>query len=138
LNTFALTRRIDTRWLVAAVAYAALVFFVSSRPFLRTPGPEFDLKDNLAHTMEYAVLAVLLFRALGGVVWPDLSAAFLLVWAVTASIAATDELWQGTVPGRRRDVGDWASDLIGAALALSVCAWRARHAWRASAEERAP
>jgi VanZ family protein len=124
------------RWLAAAVFYAALVFFVSSRPYLRTPGPEFDLKDNLAHTMEYALLAMLLFRALGGVVWPDLSAAFLLIMAVTASIAATDELWQGTIPGRRRDVGDWASDLTGAALALAVCAWRARRRWRVSVEER--
>ena len=60
-------RRIDTRWLLVAMAYAALVFVVSSRPYLRTPGPEFDLKDNLAHVVEYAVLAGLvgwvLFRA---------------------------------------------------------------------------
>ncbi|MCI0452252.1 MAG: VanZ family protein [Candidatus Latescibacteria bacterium] len=117
---------VDRRWLAAAFAYAALVFVVSSRPYLRPVGPEFEMKDNLAHGLEYAVLAVLLFRAVGPLAWPDTATTFLLVVAVAASVGAADEVFQGTVPGRRRDVVDWASDTTGAALATAVCVWRAR------------
>ncbi len=119
---------VDRRWLTLAVVYAAVVFWVSSRPYLRPIGPEFEMKDNLAHALEYAVLAVLVFRALGSLAWPDLATTFLLVVAVTASVGAADEVFQGTVPGRRRDVVDWACDTTGAALATALCTWRARGA----------
>ncbi|HXV14209.1 MAG TPA: VanZ family protein [Candidatus Krumholzibacteria bacterium] len=117
---------VDRRWLAAAFAYAAVVFFVSSRPYLRPMGPEFELKDNLAHAIEYGVLATLLFRALAPLTWPDAATTFLLIVAVAASVGAADEVFQGTVPGRRRDIADWASDTTGAALAAAVCVWRAR------------
>jgi VanZ family protein len=118
---------VDRRWLAAAVVYAAVIFMVSSRPYLRPPGPEFQMKDNLAHAFEYAVLAALLFRALGALAWPDLAITFLMVVAVTASVGAADEMFQGTVPGRQRDVMDWVCDATGAALATAACmAWARR------------
>lgn len=122
------TARIDRRWLVAAVLYLAMVFFVSSRPYLHAPGPEFELKDNLAHATEYALLAVFLFRALGPLAWPDGAMTFLLIVAVAASVGSADEMFQGMIPGRRRDVTDWLSDSIGAALSVAACILLARRA----------
>jgi len=120
-------RSTDRRWLALAVAYAALVFFISSRPYLRAPGPEFELKDNIAHAVEYGVLAALLFRALAPLVWPDAAIAFLLVVTATASVAAADEVFQGTIAGRHRDVVDWVSDVTGAAAAAALSiAWARR------------
>lgn len=124
LSVFATSpRRVDRRWLWAAVLYAGLVLFVSSRPYLTAPGPEFELKDNVAHALEYGVMSVLLFRALAPLVWPDRAMAFLLIVAIAASLGAADEVFQGAIPGRMRDVADWIADAIGAALAAGTCAW---------------
>lgn len=129
MASFSLTGTgVDRRWLAAAAFYVAIVFFLSSRPHLRAFGPEFDMKDNLAHGLEYAVLAVLLFRALGPVMWPDAVMTFLLVVVVVASIGAADEMLQGMVPGRRRDIVDWVSDTTGAAVAAAACVGLARRA----------
>ncbi len=120
--------RVDRRWLVAAFVYLAVVFFVSSRPYLHAPGPEFDLKDNLAHSLEYGLLAVILFRALGPLAWPDVALTFLLVVVVAASVGSADEMFQGMIPGRRKDVTDWLSDATGAAVATLLCIAMARRA----------
>jgi VanZ family protein len=118
--------RVDGRWLVAAVVYLAVVFFVSSRPYLTPPGPEFPMKDKLAHSLEYAVLAVLLFRALGPLAWPDLAMTFLLVVVVAASVGSADEIFQGMIPGRHKDITDWFSDSTGASIATAACIVLAR------------
>jgi VanZ family protein len=101
---------------------------------MRAFGPEIDMKDNLAHGLEYALLAVLLFRALGPLTWPDAVMTFLLVTVVVATIGAADEMFQGMIPGRRRDVVDWMSDATGAAIAAAACVGLARHA-RVSVKE---
>ena len=113
---------VDRRWLATALAFVGTIIFVSSRPYLHAPGPQFELKDNLAHALEYAVLAFLLWRALVPLVWPDRWIAFGLIVAIAASVGAADELFQGTIPGRRRDVVDWMSDGTGAAIATAICA----------------
>ncbi len=123
---------IDRRWVIAVGAYIALIVFVSSRPYLHAPGPEFELKDNIAHAIEYGILSVLVFRALAPLSWPDIAITFLLVVAVTASVGAADEVFQGLIPGRRRDVLDWASDVTGALIAVAGCVWLASRAHRAS------
>jgi VanZ family protein len=100
-------------WAVLAAAYVGLIFFVSSRPYLRAPGPEFDMKDKLAHGSEYAILGALLARLVAGRGLRPLVISLLLVVAVGASIAAADEMFQGTVPGRQRDPADWLADVCG-------------------------
>ena len=124
-------RSADSRWLVAALGYAALIIFISSRPYLQAPGPEFELKDNLAHAIEYGIMAALLFRALAPLVWPDALLVFMLVLTATASLAAADEVFQGTVPGRHRDILDWTSDVTGAATAVALSLAWARRGTRA-------
>lgn len=110
------------------IAYVALIFFVSSRPYLVPPGPDFPMKDKVAHLTEYGTLGILLgllaaFRATRTRV-----VSFFLAVAVGATIAAADELFQSTVPGRQMDIRDWAADVIG----LSIAAW-IMIAWRRSA-----
>jgi VanZ family protein len=122
---------VERRWLVAALAFASAIMFVSSRPYLHAPGPEFELKDNLAHALEYAVLAALLWRALVPLVWPDRWIAFGLIVAIAASVGAADEMFQGSIPGRRRDVVDWMSDGTGAVVASAICAGLAGRSRRA-------
>jgi VanZ family protein len=122
----------SSAWIILAVAYVALIFFVSSRPYLRAPGPEFAMKDKLAHTAEYGILGILLASALARRVRRSWVVAFLLALTIGATIAATDEMFQGTVPGRRRDVRDWAADVTGLALGGGLVFLLARR--RVSAE----
>jgi VanZ family protein len=120
---------------VVALAYVALIFFLSSRPYLHAPGPDFDMKDKIVHALEYAVLGTLLGRAFRGAAGPRSPAvAFLLVLAIGASIAAADEVFQGTVPGRMRDVTDWLADVAGLAMGGGVMVFGARRG-RAPAED---
>jgi VanZ family protein len=116
------------RWLAAALVYVALIFFVSSRPYLRSPGPEFDMKDKLAHALEYGILTALLWRALAPVLGGDRLTAALALVAVAATLAAADEVFQGTVPGRLTDLHDWLADVSGAAVAATVSVLRAARA----------
>lgn len=74
---------------------------------------------KVGHLIEYAVLAVLCYRAVpsrstGG----RRKAGTALVLAVM--IGGLDELHQRFVPGRMGTVKDWALDAIGAALGLGV------------------
>lgn len=118
-------------WIVVAAAYVAIIFFVSSRPYLHAPGPEFDMKDKLAHATEYGILGALLAVSLVRRTIRPLAVAFLLVVAVGASIAAADEMFQGTVPGRQRDVQDWFADVAGLAIGAGVVLVQARRGVRA-------
>ena len=117
-------------WIALALAYVALIFFVSSRPYLHAPGPEFDMKDKLAHATEYGVLGAILALAFarGSARAPAVS--LLLVVAIGATIASADEMFQGTVPGRQRDIADWVADVsgvvIGAGIVLGGALRRAR------------
>lgn len=121
-------------WGVVAAAYVALIFFASSRPFFYPPGPDFSMKDKLAHFLEYAVLGLLLARAFGRGALRSFAVAFLLVLAIGAGIAAADEMFQGTVPGRKRDIADWMADVSGIAAGAGVVLARRRRG--AQAEER--
>ena len=102
------------RWL-PAVAWAALIFAVSSIPDLRVaPEPLVDLVvRKIGHAAVYAVLAVLVHRALG-----DRPRRQLLAWLIAAVYAATDELHQAFVPGRGPSPLDVGVDALGAAIGM--------------------
>jgi VanZ family protein len=100
-----------SRWL-PVVVWAGVIFAFSSVPSLSTDLGTWDLVlRKCAHITEYAVLAVLLMRALGN----EVTALFVAV-----AYAATDELHQAFVPGRHASPVDVAIDGIGAALGLLV------------------
>ena len=110
-----------SRWL-PVVAWAALIFALSSVPSLDSGlGWDFALR-KLAHVAEYAVLGALLVRAL------DRSAPAL---ALGVAYAATDELHQHFVRGRSGTVVDVAVDALG--VAAGILAYRSARGWRARA-----
>jgi VanZ family protein len=113
-------RRLKGSWLMVAAAYVALIFFMSSRPYLHAPGPDFDMKDKLAHLCEYGILGGLLARSIGRGLSPSRVFAVFLVVATGATLAGLDEMYQGTVPGRLRDVSDWLADVAGIVIGASI------------------
>ncbi|MDI1336094.1 MAG: VanZ family protein [Lacunisphaera sp.] len=76
------------------------------------------------HFTEYAILALLLRRALG----PGGGKALGLALLLAAVYAATDEFHQSFVPGRTASLGDVLIDITGAFVALAVAA--AWQKWR--------
>jgi VanZ family protein len=97
-----------TAW-VPAVAWAGLLFFLSSLPDV--PGPSgIPFGDKLGHFVLYAVLgACLAFgRTRSGALPPH-----LLLLAVGMLYGLSDEWHQMFVPGRTPDWADWAADVAG-------------------------
>lgn len=99
------------------IAYMALIFYLSSNP---APLPDLTrhVWDKLLHATEYAVLAVLFYRAFRGegLGWAQ---AALLALLASSVYGATDEWHQAFVPPRTSDVRDWMADTLGAAIAIA-------------------
>jgi VanZ family protein len=92
------------------VIWAAVIFALSAVPDLGTGLGVWDtVLRKCAHASEYAVLAVLLYRALGR----DLP-----VFLIGVAYAATDELHQAFVRGRHASPFDVSMDAAGLALGL--------------------
>jgi VanZ family protein len=102
-----------------AILFAAAIFTVSSIPDLQGPDLKIVPFDKLAHFMEYAVFAYLIFRSISHIGDSVGNATvFVLSLLSLGSFAALDELHQKFVPGRTCDVADFATDLVGAVLVL--------------------
>ena len=116
----ALSRRFSV-W-APVLLWAAVIFALSSIPSLGTGLGVWDtILRKGAHMTEYAILAVLLVRALGRDV-----PAFVLGLAY----AATDEVHQYFVRGRHASPFDVAIDAVG--LALGVLVLHATRTWTPS------
>jgi len=103
-----LSRRV-TLW-GPVVLWAAVIFALSSVPNLATDLGVWDtVLRKCAHASEYAVLALLLFRALGRE---------LPAFLIGLAYAATDELHQAFVRGRHASPFDVSMDAAGLALGL--------------------
>jgi VanZ family protein len=78
---------------------------------------------KFAHVTEYALLAMLSWRALRG--GTSLRASrlveFILVWTGCAILAATDEFHQSFVPSRTASPIDVMIDICGALIGLTIC-----------------
>jgi VanZ like family len=107
--------RVLSAWL-PVVAWAGLIFTLSSIPDLGTGLGGWDLVlRKLAHGAEYAVLGVLLLRAIGR---PGTA------FALATLYAATDEIHQAFVPGRQASPVDLAIDAAGAAVGIALATRR--------------
>jgi hypothetical protein len=107
--------RVLSAWL-PVVAWAGLIFTLSSIPDLGTGLGGWDLVlRKLAHGAEYAVLGVLLLRAIGR---PGTA------FALATLYAATDEIHQAFVPGRQASPLDLAVDAAGAAVGIALATRR--------------
>jgi VanZ family protein len=109
-----LLRRTDP-WL-APLALMALIFFFSAQPDLDSGLGLIDsIGRKLIHFAEFALLALLWWRALRSR-FDDRRAA-LAAFVVTALYAASDEFHQSFVEGRAGSPLDWLIDCAGAAVA---------------------
>jgi VanZ family protein len=106
-------------WLPVA-AYMTLIFYLSSLPHPDEELPKFlfeKLGDKFLHVIEYAVLAVLCYRAFRRAAGPFAAEYAALFAIVTASLfGATDEVHQAFVPFRTATWLDWAADTVGATI----------------------
>jgi len=116
-----MTRR--RAWL-PVVLYVLAIFAVSSIPSLTPPGPKFVSQDKIAHFVEYLILGALMYRAAGRSTSPSPIGSFGFILAVCTSIAAADELYQYTVPGRQMSAVDWAADALGSAAGCALMVLR--------------
>jgi VanZ family protein len=106
-------QRTLTHWLPVAL-WASLIFALSSIPNLGTGLGTWDvILRKGAHTTEYALLAVLLVRAI------EREAPAL---ALGVLYAASDELHQAFVRGRHASPIDVGIDTVG--LLIGLLAWR--------------
>ena len=101
-------------------AWMAVIFVASSRP---VPASVSRIPDWISHPIAYAILAVLLARALAG----GLGAAVPVATAAGAVALAfaygvTDEWHQSFVPGRFAEAADLIKNLAGAVLGAGACA----------------
>ncbi len=105
------TSRQLSAW-VPVVAWAALIFAISSIPSLSTGLGLWDtILRKGAHATEYAILGFLLVRGVRRA---------LPALLIGAAYAATDELHQHFVRGRHGSPVDVAIDALGVALGILV------------------
>ena len=123
-------RRRRSLLVLPAVAYAALIVFVSTRPGGDIPSTGIAGGDKGLHVLEYFVLGALLLLPVRGLGWRGRLAAL----AVGIAFAAFDESLQTAIPGRFGDAADLAMDVVGllAAVELDLAAKLARRPARVS------
>lgn len=115
----------DTRgflvYIAPALAYAALLFWISSLPQPDAPDYGLEWGDKVNHAGAFAIMTVLWYRA-GSWLFPQTSPGRRLgiVVLIVMLYGATDEIHQSFVPGRFADFYDWLADAIGALLAAVV------------------
>ena len=111
-------------WVWGPVVLAmGLIFAVSSMP--NPPEVPGDIPDVGAHGIAYAVLGVLVLRALADARWSGVTLGLAVVAAVIATAyGVSDEFHQRFVPGRTADPRDITADMVGAVVGIAVIwAW---------------
>ena len=98
-----------------ALAWAILIFILSSMTRLHPPDLGFHAQDKLAHAVEYGIFGWLLSRSFH-LLTPNHAKAVFLVLFLGSLYAASDELHQLFVPGRRADIFDFLADAAGLGL----------------------
>jgi VanZ family protein len=107
--------------LIAAILWAAVIFFLSSIPGSGFPSHP-NVLNVIAHFGEYLVLAVLLTLALnspGQALWKTA----LIALAIASLYGGSDEIHQLLVEGRSPDPIDWATDTLGALIGALATIW---------------
>jgi VanZ family protein len=114
MQNLGLIREFGRRY-VLTIAWAALLFILSSIPDLSPSLHLFEWEDKVHHFLAYMPLGWLLMRS---IVWQGNSTrkALCLVIALGAVYGISDEIHQHFVPGRMMDWTDAVADTCGIAL----------------------
>ncbi len=108
--------RIGSRWL-RPVLWAAVILVGTSWPSISVGPDDLFGMDKVIHFGMYAVLAVLVMRALGSQTSFGVAAvAFVLL----SAFGAADEWHQGFIDGRSASLYDWIADTLGTAVGILV------------------
>ena len=109
-----------------ALATAGFIYWLSDGPLPEGTLPSFRFSDKAAHALAYGFLALTLLPALriGAGLPRRITVRRALLLAVM--YGAFDEVHQGWVPGREKDIGDFLADAAGA----SVAALAANYYWK--------
>jgi len=119
-------KRAASLW-VPVLAWAGLIFYLSSIPDLSSGLKEDFILRKCAHVVEFAVFAGLLWRAFQGSRPFPVRALALLSFFIAVLYAASDEWHQSFVPGRGPSVRDVMIDSVGALAACVFLWWRTSH-----------
>jgi len=95
-----------------AIAWAVLLFVLSSIPDLAFPVQVFSWDDKIHHAAAYTPLGFLLLRAIAGKERCGQKDLWLAI-VIGALYGASDEIHQHFVPGRVMDWTDAAADSVG-------------------------
>lgn len=106
-----------SRW-IATLAYAGVIFFLSSRQW--SGAPLFLHSDKLIHLVIYTGLGALCAWSLSGTSLRGRAQLLPLAAAMAFLYGVTDEAHQMTVPGREASVADLVFDAIGGFLGAWV------------------
>jgi len=108
-------RTIRTGFLLAALSWAGLIFYLSSQPSIEAPAL-FPGQDKLFHLIAFGILGLL---TMGSLRAPRAGYPTRRVWLVVLAVTLygiLDEIHQYFVPGRSADVYDALADALGAVL----------------------
>jgi VanZ family protein len=113
------------RFQLPAIAWAVLIFLLSSIPAGKLPILAHYLNDKVEHAAEYFVFGLLIYRALEPAKNRNRFSWFRLVIPILVIIVfgLSDEYHQGFVPGRSVDMKDVMADTVGglfAAIAIYI------------------
>ena len=117
-----------SKYHLPALVYSGIIISLSSIPQLRTPEVRFLAFDKLAHFLEYALFAFLLFRSLSHL-HDRLSAgtSFILSAIILSLFATFDEYFVQTFSNRRTDIFDLLFDVTGGILILVLMLIKQRY-----------
>ena len=97
------------------IAYAALIYYISSLPGINPPSIGISWEDKIYHFGEYALFSFFTFIALRYYRADWIKRNIYIFAALIACLfALTDELHQFYVPGRESTLSDLISDCCGA------------------------
>jgi len=103
--------------LVAAVAWAGVLYYLSDQPSLHIP-PLFPGQDKLFHAAVYAVLGVFVSGALLPAQYSGDPRRVRLAAVLVTGYGILDEFHQSFVPGRSADFFDVVADASGGLLGI--------------------
>jgi VanZ family protein len=107
-----------------ALAMLTGIFLLSNQPSLDILPPLFPMQDKVLHTGEFFLLGISLLLN------RDLCArrrySVLIVFAFGALWGGLDEIHQSFIPGRDCSLGDFAADVVGLSLAMTLRQLRLR------------